>query len=47
MTLEHMARLWFDRSPLQHGVIVRTIINNRKNEESPSLNLGRAVKAIQ
>ncbi len=36
MTLEAMARIWFDRSPLQHEVIVRNLIKVSRNEKCPS-----------
>lgn len=36
MTLEVMARIWFDKSPLQHEVIVRNLIKLSRNEKCPS-----------
>lgn len=31
MTLPELARLWFERSPLQHAIIVKNIIRRERN----------------
>lgn len=36
MTLEAMARIWFDKSPAQHEVLVKNLINSLKKEKCPS-----------
>jgi hypothetical protein len=33
MTLEAMARIWFDKSPLQHEVIVKNLIKESRKQK--------------
>jgi hypothetical protein len=36
MTLEAMARIWFNRSPMQQEIIARKIMRLSRNEKCPS-----------
>lgn len=34
MSLEALARIWFERSPFQHAVIVKNLKRKRKDREA-------------
>lgn len=36
MTLEALARIWFDKSPMQQEIIARKVMKLSRNEKCPS-----------